>query len=167
MTKRPFPPSGYAFWAALMPHPFEIVPKPLYGRNLRKLFPNQWRSQIRPGVFARTDRCYICNAGALYAHEIWAYDDKRLVQRLVSVEPICELCHLFKHMGRTDKLRQEGVISQLKFKRVVAHGLKINRLEGSFTLELYVAEHQALWKWRDRQTWKQNLGPYQHLVSSA
>ena len=45
--------------------------------------------------------CAICRAEqrSLDLHEEWHYDDKRKIQRLVHLRPICRMCHLSKHLG--------------------------------------------------------------------
>lgn len=41
---------------------------------------------------------------SLELHECWDYDDKSLVQKLVSLIPICDKCHNVVHFGRASQL---------------------------------------------------------------
>ena len=102
----------------------ELVPPLAWGRNVRAVVATdtwdalRWglgATQVRP-QFLKIDfprrplraklKCTHCRSEqtALDLHEEWHYDDKKQVQRLVGLRPVCSRCHLAKHMGRANKV---------------------------------------------------------------
>jgi len=85
-----------------------IIPVPLAGIGLSTSATHIWRSRIVPDVFVRYGRqCFFCGATETQAarfistkrknpfdcHEIWKFDDRRLVATLVKIVPLCTDCH--------------------------------------------------------------------------
>ena len=101
-----------------------LVPATMWGKNVRAVISRENWDALRWGFCATTakpeylkirfdDRrwmpsveCRICGAegDSLELHEQWQYDDKRLVQRLIGLLPICQNCHLSMHLGRANQL---------------------------------------------------------------
>ena len=140
----------------------ELVPKPLWGLSLyAKLSRAAW-SALKKKVFAEEGkRCFICGyAGQrFYLHEFWDYDDKRRVQRLVSVHHLCDFCHKVKHIGRTlhtpdgeRELEQQGLTRE----DIVAHFCAVNNCESS-DFERYHDEVFKVWRERNRHKWSQDI----------
>jgi len=82
----------------------ELIPSTCWYSNVR--------SNVRPSTWDRLQRstfqaagyvCEICGGvGAKHpveAHEIWQYDDHRLIQRLERLIALCPRCHEVKHIG--------------------------------------------------------------------
>jgi len=103
----------------------EPIPASTWGVSLaNKLDYNEWK-EIRQKVYRDADyRCEICGTTdrTLHAHERWAYDDKRRIQRLVGLECCCELCHDVHHFGRTSVTRSKSYVE-----RCIGHWCKVNK----------------------------------------
>ncbi len=73
----------------------ELVPLTAWGQNLRSNIKwSQW-DKLRKYTFEEHEgACAICGAarGYLICHEVWEYDDKRHVQRLITLRPLCAGC---------------------------------------------------------------------------
>jgi len=97
----------------------QLVPLLAWGRNVRAVVAGdtwealRWHlgaAQYRP-QFLSIDlpdrpyraklKCAHCKTEqkALDLHELWHYDDKNKVQRLIGLKAICSKCHLSTHMG--------------------------------------------------------------------
>ena len=88
----------------------ELVPQNCWGVNLRtKLKKSDW-DKIRKGVYANENmHCHICGekCESLDAHEIWEFDEKNHVQKLIEIIGICRQCHNTIHFGRAQKIGLE------------------------------------------------------------
>lgn len=82
----------------------ELVPSTCWYSNVR--------SNVRPDTWERLQRatfqvaghvCEICTGTGdghlVEAHEVWSYDDHRLIQRLERLICLCPRCHEVKHLG--------------------------------------------------------------------
>jgi hypothetical protein len=139
----------------------ELVPQPSWGRSLAKLAPREaWLSIRREAFEKHGGRCAICGTAARYGHEVWEYDDATHIQRLRDIIPICELCHLVKHTGRTSILAAQGKVVEAQ---VLHHFLQVNGCD----LTIY-HEHRRtafrVWRERSRHKWAIDWGPYAHLL---
>ncbi len=102
----------------------ELVPKSMWGKNVRAIISKQnwdalrWSfgATISPPPFSKSAarelglpepewcnelKCHYCEVDQdnLELHELWEYDDKQLIQKLVGLVPVCENCHLSLHLG--------------------------------------------------------------------
>ena len=100
---------------------FELVPEECWRANLRSFLKTEDWDKIRRSAYAKAGgRCSICGVrGRLEAHEKWAYDDSKAVQKLVDVIALCHACHEVKHISRT-QLMGRGV-------EAMEHFMKVNR----------------------------------------
>lgn len=140
----------------------DLVPKPCWGKNLRKRMPRAEWERIRQQTFEmQGHRCAVCSAcGQLNCHEVWNYDEQALVQHLTGFEAVCVPCHHVTHFGNSEKLAQAG---HLDIKAVVAHFLAVNGVTRAEFLRHY-REAKALWKRRSAMPWKTDLGAWASLV---
>ncbi|MFM0265512.1 hypothetical protein [Paraburkholderia sediminicola] len=78
----------------------ELVPKTCWYSNVRSsVSPRTWE-QLRQRTFLRAGgKCSICGQTDLECHEVWEYDDHRVIQRLVRLDALCHRCHGIKHFG--------------------------------------------------------------------
>jgi hypothetical protein len=84
----------------------ELVPRPLWGSSVRtQVGAKEW-NRISRDVRSWTGfRCSLCGSGdRTHADERWRYSTggARPVFELVSIWPLCALCHEAKHLGRAD-----------------------------------------------------------------
>jgi len=107
----------------------ELIPSSSWGSNLRNVLkPKMW-DEIRKKVYKSNNmRCAICQrSGKLQAHEIWKFDDKKRIQKLVDIIPLCFLCHMVKHIGFAS-LTGDNYTNDLTIKHFMTVN-KVDRLE--------------------------------------
>jgi hypothetical protein len=140
----------------------ELVPNPLWGRDLAKIMPRKEWDKLRKQVYAQYyHHCGICGAdGRMICHEIWHYDDVNHIQRLTGFIALCDMCNNCKHIGRSGVLARQG---KLEMKAVVDHFCNINGISWE---EYKVANTAAFNQWRERNKheWTQDFGEYSSLV---
>src|SRR3972149_12027864 len=82
----------------------ELVPGTTWFSNLRSILPKEdWDALRRPAYRLAGYRCEICGGrGDRYpvaAHEVWKYDVRKHIQRLIRLIALCPACHEVKHIG--------------------------------------------------------------------
>lgn len=88
----------------------ELVPMPCWGRNLPKLLRKSDWDKIRKNVYAQAEmKCQICGeeCTSLDAHEVWNFDEKNHIQKLVDIIGVCKACHSAIHFGRAQRCGYE------------------------------------------------------------
>jgi hypothetical protein len=142
----------------------ELVPSTSWYDNLRKHMDKKDWDQIRHKVYADYRyRCGICcDEGRLNCHEIWEYDDKRHVQRLIGFITLCDMCHHVKHIGLAGILAEEG---KLDYEKVIEHFIKVNNCSRNTFVK---NKREAFTQWEERSThkWKVDLGEYKDVVKA-
>jgi hypothetical protein len=96
----------------------ELVPRSSWGHNVRSVVATETWDALRWYLGAARSRPRFCSIDfpgrpfrarltctccgteqpTLELHEEWHYDDKKQVQRLVGLKPICLKCHIAKHL---------------------------------------------------------------------
>lgn len=135
----------------------ELVPRYCQFSNIRStVTTNQW-NKLRLNSYKNANYiCEICgdnglNQGfkhKLECHEIWAYDDKRKIQKLISLVSLCVLCHLTKHIGRASAIGKQAIC----FKHIA----KVNNWNHKQIVE-YLAESYTLQKNRANIKYKLDI----------
>jgi len=140
----------------------ELVPQTCWYSNLREKIPEYKWKKLREQVIAKANNvCEICgNGGRLYCHEVWEYNDRKRIQRLVGFVALCELCHLVKHIGRSSILASRG---KLDFDAVVRHFRNINKVSLE-EFEKHKTEAFKQWRKRSHYQWRTELGKFVELV---
>ena len=103
----------------------EPIPNFTWGISLANKLPKDEWDELRHKVYRDADyKCEICgsNNKTLHCHEIWDYDDKKEIQRLVRLECCCELCHDVHHFGRTSEEKSSTYID-----RCIGHWCRVNK----------------------------------------
>ena len=79
----------------------ELVPKSCFFTNVRsQVSKDDWDILRRQTYKKANYRCEVCGAaGRQEAHEIWHYDDKKLIQKLFKLVSLCNACHRVYHLG--------------------------------------------------------------------
>src|SRR3989344_8527269 len=69
----------------------DLVPASSWNQNLRSLLkPKMWENLRKETYKKYKFRCAFCKSqGRLHAHEVWDYDDKNYVQKLVNIIALC------------------------------------------------------------------------------
>lgn len=89
---------------------FEPVPEGCWYSNLRSFLKEEQWDRVRRMAYAKANgRCTICGVPSprLEAHERWAYDEEKGIQRLTDVVAVCRKCHAVIHIGRTQLMGKE------------------------------------------------------------
>lgn len=133
----------------------ELVPKPLWGINLRSLLPKEWPTISKTHRVRANGRCEVCLRPTpfqqLNCHEVWEYEDKTSTQVLVGLEAVCTMCHDAKHYGRT-----QTVHSRLYCAKVLEHLSNVN-VWTETQIERHIRDAMAKWRHRSKRPWKQDI----------
>lgn len=105
----------------------EIEPRPIstWGVTLANRLPKKEWDGVRAEVYREADyKCQICGDvnSKLHCHEVWKFDDRKLIQRLAGFLCLCQLCHDVKHFGRSSQVYPKEYVDKL-----VRHWCKVNR----------------------------------------
>lgn len=118
----------------------ELVPATSWYNNVRsEITSDEWNT-IRTKCYSEAGhKCEICSETGkkqgyshdVECHEIWEYDNKNYIQKLIGFISLCPLCHKVKHIGLAMLKGEEGL--------AVKHLMKVNGFnkEKAYT---YVAE---------------------------
>lgn len=84
----------------------ELVPSTSWYRNVRSNVSSAtWAALQRLTFTAAGRQCEICGgvgpAHPVECHEVWKYDDRLRLQKLVRLIALCPRCHRVKHIGLT------------------------------------------------------------------
>jgi hypothetical protein len=114
----------------------ELIPKTTWNINLRsKLKKSDW-DKIRKSIYEKEKMCcHICGTQckSLDAHEVWEFDEKNHVQRLIEIIGICKACHNTIHYGRAQQIGYG--------KEAITQYLKVNNCDMmDFQNELFIAQ---------------------------
>ena len=106
----------------------EIQPLPnsTWGISLAHKLPKETWDYIRKECYRNAEyECEICHSDdeGLNAHELWVFDDKKLLQIFNGLECCCTLCHNVHHFGRSSLVYELPQIEKL-----IKHWCKVNKL---------------------------------------
>ena len=82
----------------------ELVPQKSHFKNVRsEVSKDEWDVLRRASYRKANYKCEVCGGVGdkhpVECHEIWDYDDKKHVQKLVGLISLCPACHEVKHIG--------------------------------------------------------------------
>lgn len=147
----------------------ELVPSTCWGSNLRsELTTAQWRA-CQQFVYARSGRrCEICGGvGSKWpveCHEIWEYDDDRLVQTLTGLIALCPSCHACKHAGFS---AQRGLLADVLLHLCAVNEWPLEHVELYLEAVFEVHNRRSQHQWDLDTTWLRSLGLPGELLSAA
>lgn len=128
----------------------ELVPLTSWYNNVRsKVSQEEW-DIIRKKCYKNANyKCEICggvgNKWPVECHEIWEYDDKKHIQKLVGFVALCPSCHEVKHIGRAEKM---GML-----RHAMQHLMAVNAINKS-QVDKIVEDAFATWEERSEHKWK-------------
>ena len=140
-----------------------MVPKSAWNVNLRSvLSSSQWDKVRRKSYELANGKCDICNSKQkrLSCHEVWEYDDTTGVQYLVSLEALCNRCHMCKHIGFSFTKHFEGSFDMMP---ILEHFMKVNRIERD-EFNVYLLEELDIWAERSKKVWTLDIGYLQEFT---
>lgn len=131
----------------------ELVPASSWFNNVRAVLTRSQWDVLRKQVYSQAwDLCQICGGVGpkhpVECHEIWHYDDKKLIQKLVGMIALCPDCHMVKHIGLAQV--------QNKGDKAIKHLMKVNKLSKK-EAEKYVKESFEIWAKRSSKNWKLDI----------
>jgi hypothetical protein len=141
----------------------ELVPETAWYSNLRKMIlPKEWDKIRKQSYLDAGNKCAICKAdGQLNCHEIWEYDDKHHVQKLIGFIALCNNCHMIKHIGFAGIQASKGL---LDMDNLIEHFMRVNGVDKK-TFEEHRRKAFEIWRERSKHKWKTDLGRWAKLVS--
>ena len=131
----------------------ELVPTTCWYSNVRSnVFPDTWDRLQRTTFAAAYFRCEVCGGRGsnhpVDCHEVWHYDDHKLIQRLERLEALCPKCHQVKHIGLA--------VTEGRSKEVIAWLAHINGITPAQALS-YVHYVMSIHKIRSQFQWELDL----------
>jgi hypothetical protein len=99
----------------------ELIPKTCHFSNIRSTVTSAEWDKIRfISYAAANNKCEICGSDGLKqgykhkveCHEVWHYDDKNKIQKLIKLVSLCPTCHQVKHIGRSIAIGKQDVCFQ-------------------------------------------------------
>jgi hypothetical protein len=150
----------------------QMVPQPLWERNLRKLMSQyEWGKLRKKVLLERGLTCVTCGFVApqsknIYCHEKWSYETENdpWIARLTGIELTCWNCHAIEHWGRTERLVSQGAIRAETLDLLVEHFAKVNQT----TVDQFEKHRQyAVEKFSTRSSyyhWEIEWGPFKDWV---
>jgi hypothetical protein len=142
----------------------QLVPQSAFCKNLRnKVGQSRWSSLSKQIRASNHFTCQLCGTKEnrkikLYTHlhEVWEYDDDKLIQKLAGFECLCPTCHAVHHWG----------LSQLRgmdMDMLVRHACKVNNCTKDEFMK-HVYESFDLWRKRSIEiNWELDMGVYEDL----
>ena len=105
----------------------EPIPNHSWGLSLANCLSRESWSVIRHSTFENAHyKCEICeedDVSDLNCHELWKFDDAKLIQTLQGFECCCTLCHNVHHFGRSK------VVYGISYaNRLIRHWCDVNEL---------------------------------------
>lgn len=103
-----------------------IEPRPIstWGITLASRLPKQEWDDLRTRVYREAGyQCVICEDGnsRLFCHEVWGFDNRRLIQKLIGLQCLCEMCSDVKHFGRSSQVHNKKYVEEL-----IKHWCRVN-----------------------------------------
>lgn len=100
----------------------ELIPYKMHFKNARAVLSfEDWKKIAKITYKESNYRCDICGANdRLECHEVWDFNDKKNIQKLVSLSTLCPECHRVKHIGLARKMGW--------FEDTISHMAKVNNI---------------------------------------
>ncbi len=105
----------------------ELIPETAWFSSLYRLIPRGvWKSIRAERIKTAGAKCEICGSSVkpLCLHEVWGYDDKKHVQKLLRFQLLCRKCHWIKHIEWAKIKADRG---ELDYDELIKHFCKVNR----------------------------------------
>lgn len=131
----------------------ELVPQTCWMSNVRSaVSKSRWKT-LAAQVYSKAYHvCEICGGigpkHPVECHEIWNYDDKKLIQKLEGMIALCPDCHMVKHIGLA-RLQNRGELA-------LRHLMKVNKMT-QIKAEQYITDCFQLWGKRSTKRWKLDI----------
>ncbi len=137
--------SKYKLWG-------NLVPKKSFYANLRKVISKKDWDILRKLVYKKDSyKCYICGQTNIRfeAHEEWTYNYGEAIQKLDTINALCKLCHLNKHLGYASILIKKGELDE---NSLIQHWCMVNGVKKEKFRE-YSNQVIRLWNLKNTFDW--------------
>jgi len=144
----------------------EIIPSKSWYNNVRSNVSEKEWDIIRKKCYKEAGyKCEICGDNGLNqgqqhrveCHEIWNYDNKTKIQKLVGFISLCPLCHKVKHFG----LAQISGDDEIAFHQL----MKVNNMTEEEAYE-YLNEDNGR-TYRERFEWKLDISYVKEYIDDS
>jgi hypothetical protein len=127
----------------------ELVPRTCWFSNVRDRVSREDWDRMRSRVYEHAgSRCEVCGGRGskhpVECHEVWEYDERTAVQRLVRMIALCPACHEVKHIGLAG-IKGRGEIA-------AKHLAAVNDWTAQLTAQ-YIDQAFVAWEKRSARTW--------------
>jgi hypothetical protein len=138
----------------------ELIPRSSFFTNVRSLVSQTQWDIIRKKCYQQAGyRCEICNGKGpkwpVECHEVWHYNPKTLVQKLVRLIALCPACHEVKHFGLARVKGRDHIAK--------AHLMEINKI-GSEEADRHIGKAFNIWKTRNMEEWELDVSFLKHFL---
>jgi len=147
---------------------FELVPRTAWFSNVRSMVSkNDWDILRKECYMQAGHVCEICGGKGpkhpVEAHEVWAYNDKAKIQKLIRLIALCPACHDVKHIGNAIIRAKENDALHHVIDELLRHFLVVNNVseaEASKAFEnaMNVFEKRSKHEWSCDITWLDTKG---------
>jgi len=127
----------------------ELVPSSSWFNNVRAVVTKVQWDALRKQVYSKAyHTCEICGGigpkHPVECHEIWHYDDQKLIRKLEGMIALCPDCHMVKHIGLAG-LQERG-------EQALKHLMKVNKMTRK-KAERYILHAFEVWGKRSGKEW--------------
>jgi len=151
-----------------------MVPRPLWGLNLRRVLPKSRWNKIRQNLIADCGlRCQTCGwveteSKSIFAHEEWGYDTgcTPAIARLDGLKLSCWRCHAVEHFGATGNMVISGELTEKAIKDTFEHFCRLNGV-GRDDFQAHLTKVKAEWVRLNQLHWQVDWGTFTSLVVAA
>lgn len=131
----------------------ELVPSSSWTDNVRAVVSKKQWDYLKSQVSAKAwNVCEICGGVGpkhpVECHEIWSYDNKKLIQKLEGMTALCPSCHMVKHIGLAGIMGRQA--------QALGHLMAVNKMTIT-QAKTYVEEAFKVWAERSKKSWKLDL----------
>lgn len=131
----------------------ELVPRTSWFNNVRSHVTKKQWDVLRNDCYVKAhNKCEICGKRGeewpVECHEVWEYNDKKHIQKLIRLIALCPACHEVKHIG----------LAELKgnLDRAIFHLRFVNKITLSEAKQL-IKDAFIKWNQRSEQEWKVDI----------
>lgn len=131
----------------------DLVPSSAWYNNVRAILTKEQWDFVRKQVSDQAwNKCEICDGVGpkhpVECHEIWEYNDKKKIQKLVGLIALCPDCHTVKHFGLAQITNKQ--------EKALKHLMKVNKITKK-AAEKYIADEFMKWAERSSKQWKLDI----------
>jgi hypothetical protein len=141
----------------------ELVPSTCWYSNVRSNVTAEVWDRLRRHTYAQADhRCEICGSRGkehpVECHEVWQYNNRSNLQKLIRLIALCPNCHEVKHIGFANTQGRGDFAQQ--------HLAKVNSWTVEQT-EAYVQYCFKVWQQRSQHEWRLDISYLEQFGISA